>query len=145
MIISGTAFESSQLTILQTRLHFVFISEYIVMRCNESSWPFNVYWLQNYSRRWCRWMMWITIIPLSNHPTDCRNHMRNRHLIRLRHLTRSRLLIHLRRHTRSRLLIHHNFDSKFLNWESKFKEPYIFLLIKHTHTHTKISLFWVTS
>ena len=53
-IISGTAFESLQLTILQTRLHFVCISEYIVMRCNESSWPFNVYWLQNYSRRRCR-------------------------------------------------------------------------------------------
>ena len=53
-IISGTAFESLQLTILQTRLHFVCISEYIVMRCNESSQPFNVYWLQNYSRRRCR-------------------------------------------------------------------------------------------
>ena len=33
MIIS--AFESLQLTILQTRLHFVCTSEYIVMRCNE--------------------------------------------------------------------------------------------------------------
>ena len=37
MIISGTAFESLKLTVLQTRLHFVCISEYIVMRCNESS------------------------------------------------------------------------------------------------------------
>ena len=37
MIISGTAFESSQLTVLHTRLHFVFISEYIVIRCNKSS------------------------------------------------------------------------------------------------------------
>ena len=38
MIISGTAFESLQLTVLQTsitetRLHFVCIYEYIVMRC----------------------------------------------------------------------------------------------------------------
>ena len=76
---SGTAFESLQLTILQTRLHFVCISEYIVMRCSESSWPFNVYWLQNYSRRRCRWIMWITIIRqsmLSKHHTDSRNHMR---------------------------------------------------------------------
>ena len=31
MIISGTAFESLQLTILQTRLHFVCISEYTVV------------------------------------------------------------------------------------------------------------------
>ena len=37
MIISGTVFESLQLTVLQRRLHFVCISEYIVMRCNESS------------------------------------------------------------------------------------------------------------
>ena len=37
MIISGTALESLQLTVLQTRLHFVFISEYIVMCCNEST------------------------------------------------------------------------------------------------------------
>ena len=41
MIISGTAFESLQLTVLQTsitekRLHFVCIYEYIVMRCNKS-------------------------------------------------------------------------------------------------------------
>ena len=36
-IISGTAFESLQLTILQTRIHFVCISEYVVMRCSESS------------------------------------------------------------------------------------------------------------
>ena len=54
MIISGTDFESLQLTVLQARLHFVCISEYIVMRCNESSQPFNVYWLQNYSRSRCR-------------------------------------------------------------------------------------------
>ena len=33
MIISGTDFESLQLTVLQMRLHFVCISEYIVMRC----------------------------------------------------------------------------------------------------------------
>ena len=45
MIISGTAFESSQLTVLQTRLHCVCISEYIVM---------DIYWLKNYSRRRCR-------------------------------------------------------------------------------------------
>ena len=42
MIISATAFEGLQLTVLQTRLHFVFISEYIVIRCNKSSWPFTV-------------------------------------------------------------------------------------------------------
>ena len=54
MIISGTAFESLQLTVIQTRFHFVCISEYIVMRCNESCLPFNVYWLQIYSRRLCR-------------------------------------------------------------------------------------------
>ena len=37
IIISETAFESLQLTVLQTRLHFVCISEYIVMRCNDST------------------------------------------------------------------------------------------------------------
>ena len=37
MIVSGTAFESLQLKVLQARLHFVCISEYIVMHCNESS------------------------------------------------------------------------------------------------------------